>query len=197
MKGFTPVILLGLTIGAIYFYVVPQIGHIQDIFAEVEKYDDALEAADVLDGRLQELNRKKETFTIAETVRLGKLLPSTTDDVRLVLDVSGIAENYNIELTNIVLETLEEEEPNARERITRPGTENERVDSRFDRSSLDLQELHLGFSFFATYAEFVNFITDLESSLRILDITEISFNSENPEEGEYLFSVSLKTSWVE
>ena len=52
----------------------------------------------------------------------------------------------------------------------------------------------LSFSVTATYDNFQNFLTDLEKSERLVDITDLSVNGTDT--GLYDFSVSVKTYWL-
>jgi Tfp pilus assembly protein PilO len=52
----------------------------------------------------------------------------------------------------------------------------------------------ISFSVTASYDNFQNFLTDLEKSLRLVEITDLSVNGNNT--GLYDFSVGLKTYWL-
>jgi len=41
---------------------------------------------------------------------LAKLLPDTVDNVRLVLNINNVAENYGVIIRNIAIETEEQQE---------------------------------------------------------------------------------------
>ena len=52
----------------------------------------------------------------------------------------------------------------------------------------------LKFTVNSSYGNFINFLQDLENNLRLLDITEISFNT--TDSGFYDFNVSFNTYWL-
>ena len=55
--------------------------------------------------------------------------------------------------------------------------------------------LYVSFSFDGTYTSFISFLKKMEMSLRIIDITDISFVQKADGTG-YSFEVSLQTYWV-
>jgi hypothetical protein len=52
----------------------------------------------------------------------------------------------------------------------------------------------LTFTVTATYNDFLNLLQDLESNLRLLDITNIAFHSTDT--GFYDYTVTLNTYWL-
>ena len=52
----------------------------------------------------------------------------------------------------------------------------------------------ISFSVSATYEKFQDFLADLEKSLRLVEITDLSVSGNNT--GLYDFSVGLKTYWL-
>jgi len=190
MKGATPVILIALSIGLFVYYIRPQYEQIGALQERQEEYKDALNAADELFKLRDELVNKYNSFSTADLRRLQKFLPKQIDDVRLLLDIDQIAEGYDITLEEIEISDVGEKNKNTKGAV-RQG----------DEDDIDLNTLGLSFTFDATYDEFVDFFKDLESSLRIVDITELSFRSVESGENEkysnvYTFSVALQTYWL-
>ena len=137
-----------------------------------------------------ELVNKYNSFSTADLRRLQKFLPKQIDDVRLLLDIDQIAEGYDITLEEIEISNVEENKNSAKGAV-RQG----------DEDDIGLNTLGLSFTFDATYDEFVSFFKDLESSLRIIDITELSFRSvesggDQRYSNVYTFSVALQTYWL-
>ena len=191
MKGATPVILIALSIGLFVYYIRPQYEQIETLQERQEQYDDALAAADELFKLRDELVNKYNSFSTADLRRLQKFLPKQIDDVRLLLDIDQIAEGYDITLEEIEITDVGDENKNTAKGAVRQS----------DEDDIDLNTLGLSFTFDATYDEFVDFFKDLESSLRIIDITELSFRSvgsgeNNAYSNVYTFSVALQTYWL-
>ena len=184
MKGLTPVILIALSIGLFMYYIQPQYDKVGVLQAEIEKYDDAISAAGQLRNLRNDLVDKFNSFSTADLRRIEKFLPDQIDDVRLVLDINRIAEDNDLILEDITIDAPEEK-PSEQSRLN--------VGTVVDESGFNI--LEVGFSFDATYEEFLSFISDLESSLRVIDITRLDFDvTESP--SVYAFNMTLQTYWL-
>lgn len=191
MKGLTPVVLLGIGIAIVYFYIVPQYDAIQVLLAEEATYDEALQAADELKEKKNELDTQYNNFSETDWARLGKFLPDNPKDIRLIMDMNRIAEENGFVLEDISVE--EQARGRGNQRIA-PGAEAQEMVRGTNRS---VQTLGVSFGVEGTYSEFLDFMRDIESSLRIKDVTDISFTSFETEGNEYQFFVRLETYWVE
>ena len=120
---------------------------------------------------------------------MQKFLPKQIDDVRLVLDVNTIALENKIELTDIEIQDLSQ--------ATNTSGSGRSGSSRIQEPAAPagVSVLSLSFSFESDYKNFLNFLIDLESSLRVMDVTELTFE-ESDTSGNYNFSVSLQTYWL-
>ena len=191
MKGVTPIILIALSVGLFIYYIRPQYEQVGALQERQKQYNEALAAADELFQLRDELINKYNSFSTADLRRLQKFLPKQIDDVRLLLDIDQIAEGYDITLEEIEITDVGDENKNTAKGAVRQS----------DEDDIDLNTLGLSFTFDATYDEFVDFFKDLESSLRIIDITELSFRSvgsgeNNAYSNVYTFSVALQTYWL-
>jgi hypothetical protein len=59
----------------------------------------------------------------------------------------------------------------------------------------DYNSVTLNFSIVASYGTFLKILRDLESSLRIVDVTSISFRSTDTSD-VYQYDVGIKTHWL-
>jgi len=120
---------------------------------------------------------KKSNFSPEQIDRLERLLPDNIDNIKLVIDIKNIAANHNLVLKNIKLDT------------------NVGVDPKklgVDQSKYGT--VGLSFSITSSYDNFQVFLTDLENSLRLVDIIDLSVTANDT--GLYEFSVGLKTYWL-
>lgn len=183
MKGLTPVILIAITIGLFIYYIRPQYDQIAILQAEQQRYDDALSAAGELREIRNNLVNRYNSFSTTDLRRLKKFLPEQIDDVRLVLDVTEIASENNISIESLDIQGSAQ---------TNQGASSGRSNVA-NESPVNI--LQMSFTFDATYGQFIDFITDLESSLRVLDITNLSFES-GAGTNVYTFSITLQTYWL-
>jgi len=172
-----PVILIALSIGLFFGYIDPTYQGIKELRAEEKTFDEALTQSRELQRIRDTLLSRYNTFSQEDLDRLEKLLPDHVDNVRLILDIDSIASQYNMRTRNVTVSGASSGDSNT------IGSNQNAVDS-----------VILSFSVVATYDNFIRFIKDLESSLRIVDLVGLSFKAT---EGEaFNFNVSIKTYWL-
>ncbi|MEK7150498.1 MAG: type 4a pilus biogenesis protein PilO, partial [Patescibacteria group bacterium] len=107
-----------------------------------------------------------------------KLLPDHIDNVRLIIDIDSIASRYGLGIKNIKVNN--ESDASSGGKL---GPNN----SPFGTFAMK-------FNIVASYDSFRSFINDLQESLRIVDISNVSF--EATESGYYDYEVTIKTYWI-
>jgi len=119
----------------------------------------------------------------ADIERLHKLLPDHVDNVRLILDLDTLASKHGLALQNVAISGAETKEPGAEEVIGPVTSEH--------------GEITIGFATTGTYERFVTFLTDLEKSLRIVDVIELKISPASTlGEPTYNFNITLRTYWL-
>jgi len=190
MNFILPIILIASSFAVFFGYVDPNYKGSVDqnstdyskagvIFlkSELTKYDDILNSSTKIVSQRDVLVAKKNTITEVDKAKLERLLPSNIDNIRLIIEVSKIAEGRNLVAKNISVGDM---------------TKNS-TDTIGGNSDL-YGTLSLKFTVNSSYNNFLNLLQDLESNLRLLDITDINFTA--TESGFYDFSVSLNTYWL-
>lgn len=160
-----------------FWYVNPTYGTIQKLRAEQSQFDEALNKSKELQAVRDTLLSKYNKFSAADVARLEKLLPDGVDNVKLVLDIDNIASRYGLRIRNVTVESGTQKD----QRIIAPDTG-------------PTGSVLLSFTIAASYATFVQFLKDLEQSLRLTDINSVSFTTNAGDLTEY--RVSLKTYWL-
>ena len=117
-----------------------------------------------------------------------------------------IAQPYGMELKDISYDaTAGSKKDSVGENKKSGGVESEESVIDEDVSSKEYGEWTLGFSTESTYANFLLFLKDLESNLRIVDISNITFSSDienatvagKPKPKDlYNFGFTIKTYWL-
>jgi len=189
MNFILPIILIISSITVFFGYVDPNYkGNAQDtsdytkdgivfLSQELSKYNDILKSSTQIVSQRDALVAKKNTITEVDKARLEKLLPSNIDNIRLIIEISKIAEGRNLVAKNISVGDM-----------TKISGDNIGQDNSLYGT------LSLKFTVNSSYNNFLNFLQDLENNLRLLDVTNISFNA--TESGFYDFNVSLNTYWL-
>jgi Tfp pilus assembly protein PilO len=188
----TTVSLTGILLaGAIFFfYTQPEYDKTKDINAQIAEYNQALQKAAELQQLKQQLLDKYNKFDPNDIDRLQKLLPDHVDNIRLILDIDNMAQTHQMQLSNV---QVNGNDSNTTQQtvIGTLGTEAQKYDS-----------LQLGFTTSGTYEDFKSLLSDLEKSLRIVDLVSLSIAPAGTVQGPaglqptYTYMVNIKTYWL-
>lgn len=181
-------IALSLTIAAIglfYVYVNPTYEEITALRAEKAEYDEALNNSQKVQDARDELLQKYNGFAPNDLKRLEKLLPNYVDNIRLIIEIDGVASRYNMILKNV--------------QISVPPAEGGVSNQALPADTSPYGTIEFSFEVSGPYEAYRSFIKDLEYSLRIIDITGITFSADKEEKdvfNRYDFKTSLQTYWL-
>ena len=174
MRQFFPLILFVIAVLGTFFYTKPLYSDVQVALSERASYLSAIADAQKLDQKIADLNTIKNNFAPADLDRLNKMLPEKVDNVRLVIEINQIAKKYSPGVTNIHIGTPAISAPQAGGAVA-------------TSTAVDLS-----FSVTTSYTQFLNFLQDLQSNLRITDVTTLSFTPVDTG-AAYTFNMSIKT----
>lgn len=174
--------------GLFFFYTKPAYDGVQEVQAEIDQYDQALNKATELQKLKQSLLSRFNAFNPADVDRLHKLLPDHVDNVRLVLDLDTLASQHGFALQNVVINA-----PNT----TAVQNGGEQVSIGPSRQTYD--SLTLRFATSGTYPKFVEFVNALENSLRLVDVVALTMDADATGFGGepvYRYDITLRTYWL-
>ena len=206
MRGLIfPLIIIALAIGIFFFATDPLInaplttttddtgrviydGGIKALNAEKTELNSALVKAGELRQRVEDLERNYNSFSDDQLSRLAKLLPDNVDNVQLIIDTNNIASLHGMRIKGVKVKT--EEEKNAKN-----GGDTAVRTKAITRGDVPQQgNISLVFSVSGSYREFINFLSDLQNSLRVVDMSSLSFSADDKD--FYTYNVELKTYWL-
>ncbi|MEN9621945.1 MAG: hypothetical protein RLZZ67_379 [Candidatus Parcubacteria bacterium] len=176
MNNIVSIILLIASAGLFFAYVDPTYTSIKELLVEKQSYDRALNNSKDLQSERDKLLVKLNEMPPKDQDKLARLLPDNIDNVRLIIDIDEMAKTYGMRIRNFKTDTLEQQDT-------------------IGQSHNPYGTLTLSFSTTASYNTFLAFIRDLEHSLRIIDVTSISFNSSDTNQ-LYDYGVTVKTYWL-
>src|SRR3989338_4176176 len=166
MKLIITIVAVVLSGGMFFWYTKPTYDSALVLRASIAQNDAALDKAAELQKLRQTLLSRFNTFDPADLDRLQKLLPDHVDNVRLILDLDKLAERGGLALQNVDVSSAQKQTVKSQTALGAIGASNQKYDS-----------LTLTFSTIATYRDFVEFLTNLESNLRIVDLVSLSISS--------------------
>lgn len=186
-KNITPIILLILAIGIYFTFTRDKIDELKAIQAVNEQYRLALENSEKLIQVRDEVLQNYNSIDVSDRERLDKMLPDNVDNVRLIIDVNGVAARHGLAIRNVKTATPESNDNN----ISSGDVADEQYGINVPES---YEAMTLSFDVNSTYQNFVNFLRDLEASLRIIDVSKIELTASDT--GIYNYGVELKTYWL-
>ena len=188
MNKLMPIILILASVGIFFMFIDGQYKEVQGLMDQKNQNDKMLEDAKTLDKEFENLQKKYREIKVEDREILEKILPETVDNVRLILDINNIADNYGIIIRDISVTggPIAEDDTGANNTASRNAANN--LNQRYGTISL-------GFSVSAEYETFKAFLRDLEDSLRVVDIKDIGIQTAS--EGTFNnYTVSLDTYWL-
>ncbi len=196
MNIIAPIFLILASVGIFYGYTDPNYrgenipANIVNLMSERKQYADMLANSNNLMAERNRLVEINNNLPSNDLERLKKLLPDHIDNVRLIIDVNGIASKYGLNIREI---KIEDNNTNSNiGNINNVGSANS--SNALGPDNNPYGTLTLKFKIIAPYDKFRSFIKDMQKSLRIVDIVGISFDS--TETGYYDYGVTIKTYWI-
>lgn len=176
MKIFIPIVLLSLSITAFFLFIDPTYKETKELRRELALFDSALdnskELQKIRDAIVEEYNN---AISPSDKELLSKFLPNTVDNVRLVRDIDSIAAHHGLALRNVRVEFGES--------VGEVGP-----------STRSYGTATVSFAVAASYPFFLAFLSDLERSLRLVDIVSVSFTASDQDLSEY--QIGVRTYWL-
>lgn len=181
MKNVIATILIIVSLGLFFLFTNKVYQEIKAQRANIEELNLALRQSRDILAKRSDLADKYNNFKSSDLNSLEKLLPDYVDNVKLILDMNSIAKQYGMSLKSIKVNDGQSDSKSSSSQKIGP------IDSAY-------QSINMSFKVSAPYENFVKFMKDLEQSLRIVDVTSLSFkaNANNI----YDYSVSIKTYWL-
>ena len=126
-----------------------------------------------------QLLAKYNSFPVTDLDRLERMLPNNVDNVRLILEIDQISSRYGMPVRNITISG---------------DAGNKKGGDLIGRDEKTYGSVVLTFSIDGSYSNFISFISDLEKSLRIVDIQNISISASDG--GAYHYDIGIRTYWL-
>jgi hypothetical protein len=178
MNKSTSVILFLLSIGIFYTFIAPQYAGAKDLVAQADQYKSVLKDVSRIKEARDNLLSSYEAIPQTEKDRLAKALPDTVDAVGLARDLDTIASRYGLTISGV--------------EVTTGATGG--ATAVLPEYALPYDKATISFSVATDYATFTKFLADLEKSLRIMDVSSLSFDVD--EEGIYEHRLTVETYWL-
>jgi len=194
MKTLRPFIILVIAIALLYLYAWPQWNAVAALRTREVELQTALTKAQELTQIRNNLMEQYEAISPEDTQKITRVVPATYDPVKLVADVNAIGLRYGMVIRDVRLSNVTEISTSG---AVQPAAPAEPYVKR-----------QLSFSTSGQYRNFISFISDLETSLQLMDLqkVEVAASTQGPAQkvgapqqpsGALDFKVSLYTYWIQ
>ena len=184
-KNSTPLILIILAIGIYFTFTRAKIDELKTIQNVNDQYIQAIKNSEKLVKIRDEVRDNYNKISLDDQEKLEKILPDNVDNVRLIIDVSGVAARHGLVMKNVKTSTPSD--------ATDPASVDENGEVVQGAKST-YSTVTLSFDVVSGYQNFINFVKDLEASLRIIEVSKITIKGSDT--GTYDYSVEVKTFWL-
>ena len=197
MNIITPIVLILASVGVFFGYINPAYTadtgsaeitsqSIKELQSLEKGYTDALNKAREVELFRDGLRAKFNNLKPIDIEKLSKLLPDNIDSVRLIIDINNIAAKYG--MSQIFAITLSApgiisgatDKKNQSSSGSSNNASSDETDGAISSIGSDGRlygSVKLGFSVSGTYENFLQFLNELEDSLRVVDIISLSFGA--------------------
>lgn len=198
----TIISILGLIIaGAVFFlYAQPAYNSTHMLQAQINQYNQALEKSAELQKLKNTLLSRRNAFDPSAIDALHKMVPDHVNNIQLILDLDSVAGRFGMSLQNVV--------------ISNPASESsvQTAIGAINAGKQKYDSLTLKFTTRGSYSNFVQFMEELESSLRIVDVVSLTVSPEGSInrilqaddsaratvqlESLYRYDITIRTYWL-
>lgn len=185
-RNITALILIVLAIGIYFTVTKDMIADVKTVQAVNTEYSAAIDSAKKLISVRDQVLKDYNSLSQDDRDRLEKMIPSTQDNIRLIIDLNNVAQRHGLALKGIHASADD------KQKSVKTAPPPSASDSGISTPTLDTVDI--SFTVTSPYQQFINFMQDLESSLRIMDITSLTLGA--ADNGIYEFSVQVRTYWI-
>jgi len=178
MRTIMTILFLGLSVYMFFGPVRSGLADTKPLQARQASLEDALGKAADISKRRDELVLQFNRFSDEDKAKLEKLVPENVDNVRLIIDINNIASKFGMAVKNISL----------------VASDDKNTSATLGPSGNEYTSLLLSFSVSGSYDALREFLINLEKSLRLADVENVSFTPGAL--GIYTYSISLRTYWL-
>lgn len=175
--------------GAIFFvYTKPTYDSLQVTNAQITQYNAALDKAAELEKLKSDLLQRYKTLNPTDVERLQKMVPDHVDNIALIMDIDNIASHYGMSLQNVDISAPASQIATSPGQIAAPSASTEKFES-----------LTMRFGTVGSYNNFLQFMTDLQTSLRLVDLVSVSITQppqQVPGTPVYQYAITIRTYWL-
>ena len=175
MNSLNSIFLIFISIGGFFFFTKPMLADLSALSDKKTEYQSSLEKLNSIEEIQKGLTEKLDSLGASEKEKLETLLPDSPGSVKLAADIDGMASRHGISVDKISYTKKNDDQGQSIAGAPAGKT---------------FQSTMLTFSFTSDYSHLKNFLSELESSLRLLDLRSIDLTV--GEKGVYNYNLSAE-----
>lgn len=176
MRIIGPIILIVVAAGLFFGLGEPMFNDISAQRAQLDAFNQALDNAAKFRSVRDDLNARYSRISPDQLSRLNKMLPSDLGNIHLINDINSVATRNGMILKSVNLE----------------APTNDVAQGVSSTGNVDAATIRLSAS--GTYRALRGFISELEKSLRLVDVTSLTFSSKDTD--VYSYEMDIRTYWI-
>lgn len=179
MRFLLPILFVIGAVGLFLGVTQPVYLDIQDLNSQAQSFDEALMNSKRLQSRRDELAQSYNSFSRQSVQALEIMVPDSVDNIGLIQEIQRIALKLGIVVKNVNFDPSQiAPEDGAVEDGVETVTANQTLPRRGAVETNGLYDTFLlEFTIEGSYSDFVQFLQELETNLRIVDISNIDFTA--------------------
>ncbi len=183
-KLLLPIFMILASIVGFFMFTKPMYIEAKENNAKLEQISSAMKKAQQLSDIRNRLTEKYNQIPKTDLERIKRMLPDSVENIGLIIEFNNIANAKGVELLN----------PSISGGSIGPAPTTGAAALTSDGKKYG--SIGMTFGVTTTYDKFIDFLNELENSLRLVDITSLTFNSPDERTGVTTFSVGLQTYWL-
>lgn len=176
------IILVSLSLFIVFSYALPEYRATQVHKATLTTLGDVLQKTKDATELMAGLASSLASITLADTEKMKVILPADMDEIRFVHMLSRIITGGTVTLKGVTIA----ETGRDLETATSPVAVALKKDA--------VRKLVVNVSFTASYSDFVRILADIEKSVALMDITNLSLSGDG-KGGLYDYTMTIQSYW--
>lgn len=193
MKLISSILFLTASVLVFFFLIDPLYGDVKELRNNVSTYNSALNNSTDLQKTRDELVDAYKLISEKDREKLNHLLPSTINNIELILEIEKIANMHGMPVSDIRFDSSVGVKANSTDEKSTGGTAGRVVAESDPANYLPYGIFPISFTIEGKYGVFLDFLQDLENNLRIVDVKSISFNVPDAVSSDPLVDPKKKT----
>lgn len=181
MRNLFPIIFIIISIVLFFTVVNPMYSKAKKVKSDVSVYNTALTNATKLQKTRDDLVKNYHNVTDSDKIKLDHFLPNTVDNIQLILQIQNIATAHGLVLKNIKFDSASDSGKTTENQNQAMPANNVTANAATNAANnLPYGTFDISFSVDARYEDFISFLKDLETNIRLVNVKNISFNVPAP-----------------